>query len=80
VNQHGVSGLVVEPGDVEGLAAAMRRLGRDAGERTRLGEGAVTRATSHFSRARMLTSFKNIVEQLVEQPVRVPALAGTDSA
>jgi len=80
VNQHGVSGLVVEPGDVEGLAAAMRRLGRDAGERTRLGEGAVTRATSHFSRARMLTSFKNIVEQLVEQPVRVPALAGTDPA
>ena len=80
VNQHAVTGLVVEPGDADGLAAAMRRLSNDPFERVRLRDGAAARARSQFSEARMLTSFKEIVEQVVDQPLPVPALAGAGRA
>jgi glycosyltransferase involved in cell wall biosynthesis len=79
VNQHGVSGLTVEPGDADALATAMRRLGGDPLERERLGRAAAARAQSQFSQARMLESFKRVVEQVVEQPERLPALAGVGS-
>ena len=44
VNQDGVSGLIVPPGDVQALAAAIARLAADADLRRRLGAGALARA------------------------------------
>lgn len=79
VNQDGISGLTVEPQEVHGLAAAIRRLATDDEERTRLARGAVARAQAHFSRARMLALFRDVVERVVHEPAPVAALAGARS-
>lgn len=79
VNQHGSSGLVVPPGDVDALAAAIRRLAVDPAERARLAHGAAARAQSMFARERMLASFRDVVEQVVAEPAAVGALAGARS-
>ena len=68
VNQDGVSGLVVPPGDVQAFAAAIARLGADADLRLRLGAGALARAESMFSIGRMVDAFKSVVEDVVRLP------------
>ncbi|MGE3179307.1 MAG: glycosyltransferase, partial [Vicinamibacterales bacterium] len=75
VNAHGVSGLVVPPGDAAALAAAIGRLTRDPLERAALARGAAARAQALFSRSRMIASFRALVEQVVGEPVSVGALA-----
>ena len=47
----GETGLLFEPGDVAGLAAAMRRLWDDAGLARRLGRGGRAHIARHSSRA-----------------------------
>ncbi|HKY32195.1 MAG TPA: glycosyltransferase [Candidatus Polarisedimenticolia bacterium] len=54
VNRHGETGLVVEPNDPEGLAAAIRTILEDASLRGRFGEAAVRRASERFSRQAMI--------------------------
>ena len=49
VNEHGASGLVVEPGSVSQLTAALRELQADPELRQRLASGARTRALTHMS-------------------------------
>ncbi len=73
VNQNGVSGLVVEPGDARALADALSRLTSDAALRNRLAEGARRRAYSHFSHDRMIRSFRDLVETVVHAPERLDA-------
>lgn len=68
VNQDGVSGLVVAPGDVHALAAAIARLGADSDLRLRLGAGALARAESMFSIGRMIDAFRSVVEDVVRLP------------
>lgn len=68
VNQDGVSGLVVEPADTDGLSRALNRLGADADLRARLARGAAARATRLFSVERMVATFKAVVEQAVHAP------------
>jgi rhamnosyl/mannosyltransferase len=68
VNQDGVSGLVVPPGDRDALAESLRRLLGDDGLRARLGEGARLRARTLFSRERMVATFKGVVETVVRAP------------
>ncbi len=68
VNQDGVSGLVVAPGDAAALAAAIARLGADADLRGRLGAGARSRAASMFSIARMVDAFKGVVDDALRMP------------
>ena len=53
VNRHGETGLVVEPGDASGLAAALRALGADPLLRARMGECGRQRVAEHFTVARM---------------------------
>jgi glycosyltransferase involved in cell wall biosynthesis len=47
VVHHGVTGLLVPPGDVDALAAALDRLAADAGLRARLAAGALARAAEY---------------------------------
>lgn len=50
----GETGILVEPGDVEGLARAFVALGRDAARRAALGEAGSRRARAEFSLERHL--------------------------
>ena len=79
VNQDGITGLTVAPGDADALAVAIRRLSGDPLERKRLARGASARAQALFSKERMLASFRDVVEEVVRQPARMPALAGAGS-
>jgi glycosyltransferase involved in cell wall biosynthesis len=47
--EHGVTGLLVEPGDVDGLASHLLRLAADAVQRRSLGEAGACRARREFS-------------------------------
>ncbi len=53
VNEHGVSGLVVPPGDAEALGAALKELLGDDELRARLGRQAKERARARFTIDRM---------------------------
>lgn len=53
VNRHEETGLVVEPGDVEGLANALRRLLGDTALRSRMGVAGRERVLSTFSLEQM---------------------------
>lgn len=54
VNQHGTSGLVVPPGDVDALADALRTLVEDEDLRARLGAQARERVRAEFTRDGMV--------------------------
>ena len=73
VNQHEVSGLVVEPGDASALGAALARLAGDAALHARLADGARRRAHEQFARERMIRSFHDLVETVVRAPERLDA-------
>jgi glycosyltransferase involved in cell wall biosynthesis len=68
VNQDGVSGLVVPPGDPVALGNALQRLLDDGALRRRLGEGARQRAQTMFSRERMVATFKSLIDTVVRSP------------
>jgi rhamnosyl/mannosyltransferase len=63
-NRHGVSGLVVPPGDAAALAAALGLLVDDVGLRRRLGEGARRRFHREFSLERMTDRVLALYEEL----------------
>lgn len=71
VNQHGVSGLVVPPGDPVALGEALRRLAEDPALRQQLAEGARRRADALFSRDRMLRAFRDVIDTVVSAPDRL---------
>jgi len=71
VNQHDVSGLVVEPNDAAALGRALRRLAADDALRRRLADGARQRARSLFSRERMIASFRDVIDTVVRTPERL---------
>jgi rhamnosyl/mannosyltransferase len=65
VNQHGITGLVVPPGDSRALAGAMRELLTDDRLRTSLSANALQRAHTVFRRHKMIDAFKRVVESAV---------------
>ena len=71
VNQDGISGLVVTPGDSVALGDALRRVLDDGALRRRLGEGARRRAQAMFSRERMVAAFKSLIDTVVQEPDRL---------
>jgi rhamnosyl/mannosyltransferase len=77
VNQDGVTGFVVKPGDADALADAINRLLNDEPLRIRLGRNASSRARDLFSRDRMVQTFRDIVERAVHAP---DALGSSDVA
>jgi glycosyltransferase involved in cell wall biosynthesis len=62
----GVTGLLVESGDVEGLAEALVRVLRDAGLRRRLGENALKYA-KQFSWDKTADEFMKVLEQVIDE-------------
>jgi rhamnosyl/mannosyltransferase len=68
VNQDQVTGLTVPPGDADALAAAMGRVLGDARLRERFARNASIRVTSLFTRDRMVSRFREIIEQVVRGP------------
>jgi rhamnosyl/mannosyltransferase len=65
VNQHGVTGLVVPPGDSAALAAGISRLAADPVLREKMGAAGRDRVMGEFSRDRMVNRFAALVERLV---------------
>jgi len=55
-------GIVVEPGDVSGLSAAMRTLAGDAALRARLGASGRAAAVAHFDRDAIVARFADVIE------------------
>ena len=68
VNQHGVTGLVVAPGDVNALREALMTVLGHPELRRRLGRAGRERATREFSEQRMLAAFVRLVEDVCEPP------------
>lgn len=68
VNSDGVTGIIVEPGDAKGLAAAMRRLLDDTGARARFAEAARQRAADLFSREVMVRSLRCVYSDVLRGP------------
>lgn len=63
--EDGVSGLLVPPGDVNGLAGALVRLREDSGLGRRLGESAARRVAGHFSPERHLQLLLDTYEKAI---------------
>ena len=64
VNQHGVTGLVVEPGDVEALRRALASLMEDGLARERMGAAAQHRVAAEFTLAKMGQRASALFEEL----------------
>jgi len=64
VNQHERTGLVVRPGDAEGLRHAMRRLIDDEELRRRCGAAARTRVLSDFNAERMCGATRTLYQEI----------------
>jgi glycosyltransferase involved in cell wall biosynthesis len=65
----GEDALVHEPGDVDGLAAALSRLANDAALRGRLGRTARATAEERFDAGRFAQTFDSIYQSLVSKPL-----------
>jgi rhamnosyl/mannosyltransferase len=68
VNQHGVTGLVVQPGDVDALAGAMRSLLDDPALRSRMGDAGRTRVERQFSIARLVEQVTTLYRSAATGP------------
>jgi glycosyltransferase involved in cell wall biosynthesis len=66
---HEVNGLLIAPGDVEGLAAALTRLTRDGALRARLGAAARDSA-ARYTEARVVGELTALYGRLTGTPVR----------
>lgn len=63
VNQHGVTGLTVPPGDTDALAEALQTLVTDDALRARLGAQAAERAARDFTIARMVADTRAVYHE-----------------
>jgi len=65
VNQHGVSGLLVPPGDPQALAEALQHLLDDVGLRARLGCAARARIEREFTAERMIARTLEVYREVL---------------
>ncbi|MEY2449795.1 MAG: hypothetical protein QOH79_3271 [Acidimicrobiaceae bacterium] len=60
-----VDGLLIRPGDVDGLAAALELLARDPARRAQLGQSARERVTAEFDIEGTVSQFEKLYEELL---------------
>jgi glycosyltransferase involved in cell wall biosynthesis len=65
----GKAGILMRPGDVDGLASAIARLARDPDERVRLGQAGRRRVESHYSYDRMIRSLWDVYSGLLAHSI-----------
>ena len=63
----GETGLIVEPGDVQAVAAALERVLADSDAAEALGEAAQRRAREQFTRERMVAETVALYEELARR-------------
>jgi lipopolysaccharide/colanic/teichoic acid biosynthesis glycosyltransferase len=73
VNVDGITGIVVSPGDSEGLAGALQTLAGDPELRARLGRAARARFEQEFTRERMTGRTVAMYERVMTEPVPSPS-------
>lgn len=76
---HGETGLLVPPGEVPALAAAMLRLGRDPALRRRMGESGRLRVIEHFSADRSAARMQDVIANALRPAGRTDAAAAPRS-
>lgn len=64
------AGLVVEPGDIAGLAAAVKKLSQDADLRQRMGENGRIAAQLHFNRDTIAARFTGFLEKHLQDEAK----------
>ena len=67
VNEHGVTGLVVTPGDEHALSAAMSALWDDPALAEQMGERAGQRYAQHFTADAMVARYDALYQRLLDQ-------------
>jgi glycosyltransferase involved in cell wall biosynthesis len=65
--RHGETGLLIEPRDLEGLVAALRRLHADAELRLRMGERAAALAIAEHDAGRNALRLLSLVKQVANE-------------
>ncbi len=65
VNQHGHTGLIVEPGDSAGLARALRRLASDEALTNLLGKQALARVEAEFAEETILDQWVALYDEVL---------------
>jgi rhamnosyl/mannosyltransferase len=73
VNQDGVTGLTVPPGDAEALAASLETLIADEGLRAELGSRAKERVQSEFTTERMVRRTIEIYKEALQLGSSAPS-------
>jgi rhamnosyl/mannosyltransferase len=76
VNQHGKTGYIVSPGNVEELAKSMRHLISNSRLRKEMGEAGRMRVEQHFTAAKMAAAMLEVYREMLKEPCRadVPAM------
>ncbi|MCM2322543.1 MAG: glycosyltransferase [Oligoflexia bacterium] len=65
VNDDGVTGLLVPPGDPAALAGALRELLTNEERRVAMGQAARRRFEAHFTRERMVSSYRDLYRRVI---------------
>jgi glycosyltransferase involved in cell wall biosynthesis len=79
--ENGVNGFLVEPGDIDALAARIQQLLADAGLRERFAAAAWTKVASDYGTQRVLAQVEELYKRLgvLPRPVRITHRHSTDS-
>jgi glycosyltransferase involved in cell wall biosynthesis len=77
--QHGRTGLLVDPDNVDGLVGALRQLA-DPHRRQELGQAARAHAAAHFTVDRMADAYRALYDEMLSRPRRQRLRPGPEKA
>lgn len=65
---HGVDGLLVEPGDIDGMSAAILELAGDPGKRRKMGANGYKKVKAQFTIAHIASQVEKIYQNILSKP------------